>query len=71
MYAIADKLGIPHDRVFAMGGNLAKVEKVKELNLDTFYDNNRNVRRLLPKGIGVNFTLSQQEAEILIKEILE
>ena len=71
MYAIADKLGIPHDRVFAMGGNLAKAEKVKELGLDTFYDNNRNVRRLLPKGIGVNFTLSQQEAEILIKEILK
>ena len=71
MYRIADKLGIPHDRVFAMGGNLAKAEKVKELNLDTFYDNNRMVRRLLPKGVGVNFTLSAQEIEILIKAVLE
>jgi len=71
MYRIADKLGIPHDRVFAMGGNLAKAEKVKELGLDTFYDNNRMVRRLLPRGVGVNFTLSEQEIEILIKAAIE
>jgi len=71
MYRIADKLGIPHDRVFAMGGNLAKAEKVKELGLDTFYDNNRMVRKLLPKGIGVNFTLSEQEIEILIRAAIE
>ncbi len=71
MYAVADELGIPHERVIATGSNLKKAEKIKELGIDTHYDNNRMVRRLLPKGIGVNFTLSAQEAEILIKGILE
>lgn len=71
MYAIADRLGIPHDRVIATGSNLKKAEKIKELGIDTHYDNNRMVRRLLPKGVGVNFTLSAQEIEILIKAAIE
>jgi hypothetical protein len=71
MYAVADELGIPHSRVYATGSNLQKAEKIKELNIDTHYDNNRMVRRLLPKGVGVNFTLSEQEIEILIKAAIE
>ena len=71
MYAVADELGIPHDRVIATGSNLKKAEKIKELGIDTHYDNNRMVRRLLPKGVGVNFTLSQEEIEILIKAAIE
>jgi len=70
MYAIADELGIPHDRVFAMGGNIQKVAKIKELGIDVHYDNNRQVKKLLPKGIGMNFTLSEQEALTLIEAIL-
>jgi hypothetical protein len=71
MYAVADELGIPHSRVYATGSNLQKAEKVKELGIDTHYDNNRMVRRLLPRGIGVNFTLSEQEIEILIKAAIQ
>lgn len=70
MYAVADQLGIPRERVIATGSNLKKAEMIKKLGIDTHYDNNRMVRKLLPKGIGVNFTLSTQEAEILIKAIL-
>ena len=70
MYAIADELGIPHERVFATGSNLQKVAKIKELGIDVHYDNNRMVKKLLPKGIGINFSLSAEEAELLIKEIL-
>ena len=71
MYAVADELGIPHDRVIATGSNLKKAEMVKELGIDTHYDNNRMVRKLLPKGVGVNFTLSEQEIEILIRAAIE
>ena len=71
MYSVADQLGIPRERVIATGSNLKKAEKIKELGIDTHYDNNRMVRRLLPKGVGVNFTLSEQEIEILIKAAIQ
>ena len=44
----ADELGIPHSRVYAMGSNKAKVEKVIELEIDIHYDNNENVVNDLP-----------------------
>jgi hypothetical protein len=43
MLAVADELGIPHDRVFATGSNKAKVEKILELGISKHYDNNQDV----------------------------
>lgn len=51
MLAKANELGIPVGRVYAMGSNQAKIEKVKELGIITHYDNNVEVVRAL-KGIG-------------------
>lgn len=47
----ANELGIPVGRVYAMGSNQAKIEKVKELGIVTHYDNNVEVVRAL-RGIG-------------------
>lgn len=47
----ANRLNIPESKVYATGSNKAKVEKVKELNIDTHYDNNPDViRELEDKG---------------------
>jgi len=43
MLATADKLGIPHSRVYATGSNKAKVEKVKSLGIKIHKDNNPDV----------------------------
>lgn len=51
MLAKANELDIPVGRVYAMGSNQAKIEKVKELGIVTHYDNNVDVIRAL-KGIG-------------------
>jgi hypothetical protein len=50
----ADALGIPKDRVFATGSNKAKVEKVKELQIDKHIDNNADVIADLG-SIGIKF----------------
>ena len=55
MLAIADKLGIPHSRVFATGSNKAKIEKVKELGIERHIDNNSEVISKLPNRIGKKF----------------
>jgi len=47
----ANELGIPVGRVYAMGSNQGKIEKVKELGIVTHYDNNVDVVRAL-SGIG-------------------
>jgi FMN phosphatase YigB (HAD superfamily) len=52
LYSVASKYGIPMSRVYAVGSNEKKVEKIKELGLDKFYDNNPDVISKLP-GIGV------------------
>jgi hypothetical protein len=39
----ASKLGIPESRVYATGSNKAKIEKIKELQIETHYDNNTDV----------------------------
>ena len=54
VYKVADKLNIPHSNIFFNGSNQAKIVKVKELGLTTFYDNNPDVVRRLP-GIGKSF----------------
>ena len=51
MYSMANKLGIPMSRVFAVGSNEKKIEKIKELNIRRHYDNNPNVIEQLP-GVG-------------------
>jgi hypothetical protein len=51
MLAKANELDIPVGRVYAMGSNEAKIEKVKELGIVTHYDNNVEVVRAL-RGIG-------------------
>jgi len=43
MLKVADKLGIPHNRVFATGSNLNKIQKIKELNINRHFDNNEEV----------------------------
>ena len=39
----ADEIDIPRSRVYATGSNKAKVEKIKELEIDIHYDNNQSV----------------------------
>ena len=39
----ANELDIPVGRVYAMGSNQAKIEKIKELGIVTHYDNNEEV----------------------------
>jgi len=55
MLAKADKLGIPHDRVFATGSNEAKIEKIKELNIRRHFDNNKEVIKELG-NTGIQFS---------------
>lgn len=52
MYAAADKLGIPHSRVFATGSNERKIQKIKDLGITKHYDNNSEViKELGHRGI--------------------
>ena len=47
----ARSIGIPTNRVFATGSNENKIAKVKELGIETHYDNNENViKELGTKG---------------------
>ena len=43
MLNTAKALGIPESRIYATGSNKAKVEKVKELGIQSHYDNNPDV----------------------------
>ncbi len=54
MYSKAKELGIPFGNVYATGSNEAKIQKVKELNINKHYDNNPDVVDKL-KGIGIKF----------------
>ncbi len=47
--------GIPDSRIYATGSNKAKIEKIKELGIDTHYDNNIDVIKEI-RGIGRLFT---------------
>lgn len=48
VFRISDRLGVPRSRVFFTGSNQNKAEKIKELGLDIFYDNNPDLHRMLP-----------------------
>jgi hypothetical protein len=39
----AREIGIPFNHIFATGSNKAKIDKIKELNTQTHYDNNIDV----------------------------
>ena len=54
MLSTAEEVGIAKNQIHATGSNKAKVEKVKELNISTHYDNNHDVIAQLP-GIGKLF----------------
>ena len=48
----SDSLIIPATRIYAMGSNKAKVEKIKELGINKHYDNNPDIiKELGPIGI--------------------
>jgi hypothetical protein len=52
MLAKAKELGISPSHVFATGSNKAKVEKVLQLGIAFFYDNNKDVMDALnSKGV--------------------
>ena len=57
MIALADRLGIPHSRVYAMGSNESKLQKISDLKIDIHYDNNPDIIKSLKgtntKGIKV------------------
>ena len=52
MLAKAEELKIPKSNVFATGSNKAKIEKIRDLHINTHYDNNADVVKAL-NGIGV------------------
>ena len=56
MYKIADEVGIPTFRIYAMGSNELKVFKIKDLGIKTHYDNNIEVIKQLP-GVGKLFII--------------
>lgn len=43
MLAVADEVGIPHNKIFALGSNEKKIEKIAELGMVKHYDNNADV----------------------------
>lgn len=51
---IADSLLIPNSRIYAVGSNKAKIEKVQELRIRKHYDNNIDVVRQLGR-VGFRF----------------
>jgi len=55
MLSTAKSLGIPTSRIYATGSNKAKVEKIKELGIQTHYDNNPDVIKELG-SVGKLFT---------------
>jgi soluble P-type ATPase len=55
MLTTAKNLGIPDSRIYATGSNKAKIEKIKELSINTHYDNNPDVIKELGR-VGKLFT---------------
>jgi hydroxymethylpyrimidine pyrophosphatase-like HAD family hydrolase len=57
---VADKLGIPHNRVKFTGSNSAKVDYIVNSNIRRHYDNNADVVKEL-KDKGIEATLVNYE----------
>ena len=58
---VSNELGIPLDRVYAVGSNSAKIDKIKELGISKHYDNNAEVISKLG-SIGEKFNSFQQDS---------
>jgi hypothetical protein len=53
---IANELGIPAEKVYATGSLDHKVKTIIDLNIQKHYDDNPDVIKKLPQGIGQKFT---------------
>lgn len=72
IYPLADKLGIPHNRIYATGSNRAKVDKIKQLRINKHYDNNADVIKELGRiGKKFSFDYDYTDEEIEVKKLLE
>ena len=49
MLSVGADLGIPKERIFAVGSNLEKLKKIEALKLNYFYDKNPDVVKSLNK----------------------
>ena len=47
-WRVIDRIGIDRKRVIFTGSNQRKVEEIKRLGIEVFYDNNPTVRSMLP-----------------------
>ena len=54
LYSFAAEHNIPKKNIFATGSDLNKIQKIKELMLDIYFDTDRNVLAQLPQ-IALNF----------------
>lgn len=54
VWVVTDKLNIPRENIIAAGSNQRKIQKVKDLGITTFYDDNSDVIKMLP-GVGKLF----------------
>lgn len=63
----ARKVGIPANKVFAMGNNAAKIQKVKDLGITRHFDDNQDVVGALP-GVGVKMQEIENEGFVEFKK---
>ena len=67
VYAIADKIGIPHSRVYFTNGKM-KWETIKRLGIGTHYDNNEDEIRLIRENTEAKGILVQEGKDLELKE---
>jgi HK97 family phage prohead protease len=65
VYAIADKIGIPHSRVYFTNGKM-KWETIKRLGIGTHYDNNEDEIRLIRENTEAKGILVQEKNNSMI-----
>jgi len=63
VYEVADKIGIPHSRVYFTNGKM-KWETIKRLNIGTHYDNNPDEIRLINENTDAKGKLINQKSMI-------
>jgi len=63
VYEVADKVGIPHSRVYFTNGKM-KWETIKRLNIGTHYDNNPDEIRLINENTDAKGKLINQKSMI-------
>lgn len=65
VYAVADKIGIPHSRVYFTNGKM-KWETIKRLGIGTHYDNNEDEIRLIRENTDAKGILVQEKNNSMI-----